>query len=228
MERNFNWQTVARFYDSDHYRIPSMTGEDTMADLYKIGENLTGEGCVVELGTWLGATLSPVAAAIARNNKNIEIHSYDRFCATDSEVSKLLRFREIPRILPLIQQIKKGQNTLPIVKAHLDPINPNINYYKGKILEAKWKGAPIELYMDDACKTPRLFLHAIKTFSPFWIPNKTIFVLMDFNYWRKTGNLDHKCQLNFVKKHPDSFKKIKEYLPAACAMFLYKEKLELE
>jgi hypothetical protein len=208
---------------SKELKIPLMNGEEITDFIYELGKNLTCAGCVVELGTWLGGSLAPVADAISKSGRKTDIYCYDRFCATEDEVLKARTYAKQPEVMSAVSKLKIKQNTLPIVKSHLDPFNARIIYNKGDILKASWVNEPIELYMDDVCKSKTFFLHALKTFSPFWIPKITTLVLMDFNYYASS------FQREFIKKHKDCFKLIRDFKPSSsCSAFLYEKSLNLK
>ena len=196
--------------------IPIQNSKAILGDLYDAGKNLTGEGCVVEMGCWLGGSIAPVAKALKDSNKEVDIHCYDRFYVAPDRCGK----SEVEKAKARGVSLKLKQDTLPLVKSYLNPINSNIIYHKCDVYNAKWVGEPIELYMDDVCKAKPLFLHSLKVFSPYWVPNKTILFLMDFNYWAA------KSQKIFMKKYNDHFIKIKEFGNySSCAIFLYTKKL---
>ena len=198
-------------------KIPSQNNKKVAEYCYELGKSLTGNGCVGELGSWLGGSIEPVAKALAEAGKNTDIHLFDRFYVAKDRVGET----EIIKAKKQGVHLKLGQDTLPIVQDYLNPINPNIKYHKVQdIRDSQWDNGVIELYMDDVCKSEKLFSYAIKTFSPYWIPGETVLVLMDFNYDVA------QYQRKFIAKYSDHFTKVKEFKKyGSCAVFLYTKKL---
>lgn len=189
--------------------IPSMGGAEIGKELIEWAGNIKYGSYIVELGTWLGAGTQKLA--IGANNRT-EIHCYDKFEATKSEVKKAKKYNII---------LEEKQDTLFIVKHFLAEFK-NIIYHKGDIKKIKWIEKPIGLYVDDLCKRTKKFNFAIKVFSPYWIPGETIIVLMDY-YWylRHLKEKDAQVQPEFMKKNKKCFKHIKSWRPLCCAAFLY-------
>ena len=193
--------------------IPSMSGREIGAELRLWASQAESGTAIVELGVWLGAGTENLGLGAMDSNKNVEIHCFDRFIANDSEVKRALLDGVI---------LKKNQDTLPVAKKNLSRFGISIVYHKRNILSARWKNKPISLYIDDVCKRTDKFQHAIKTFSPYWIPGKTIVVLMDY-YWhlRHPKEKDAQCQPEFMKKYSHCFQHIKNWQGLCCAAFLY-------
>ena len=67
------------------------------------------------------------------------------------------------------------------------------------------------------------------TFGPSWVPGETVLVLMDYNLWKKTALVVHKCQKHFIEANSASFEPI-EYagpsIKASFAMFRYKKSID--
>lgn len=192
--------------------IPSMGGLKIGKELRDWASKTESGTAVVELGVWLGSGSEHLALGIQDSGNNVELHCFDNFKTTRSEAMKTVRG------IKLI----KDQDTLPLVKKYLSKIKVNIIYHKGNVIRAKWKNKPISLYVDDVCKRTKKFNHAIKTFSPFWIPGKTIIVLMDY-YWHKKHlkEPDAQCQPEFINKYKKCFRHLKDWKFSSCAAFLY-------
>ena len=208
--------------------IPSMGGTKLGPFLDHIIEEVEPRSSIVEVGSWLGAGTAQIALSLFKKKKqeDVEIHVYDRWQATASEVAKSNVF--------INSNINVGDDTLVWVKDKLQPFDVKINFHKGDISDIEWKGGPISIYIDDAAKSPDNFFHILKTFGPSWIPGKTVLILMDFYMWKKKfiGKFNgQKCQTDFVSKYSDYFKKIedfrKSYDPAfSNEAFLYTKKLD--
>lgn len=117
---------------------------------------------IVEVGAWLGAGTQHL-------NVGRKLYVYDRFRALPGEVIKARAFGV---------DLVANQDTLPWVEARV----PGPLYIQGEILDAHYDGPRIGLYVDDACKREPLWNHAIRTFSPQFVPGETVVFLMDFDY----------------------------------------------
>ena len=143
------------------------------------------------------------------------LHCYDRWEANEAEVKRAARAGVV---------LSLDQDTLPVTRKSLEPFGVPVQFHKGDIRDARWDDGPISVYVDDASKMPKLFYHALVTFGPSWILGQTVVVLMDYNFWKDSGDTRHKCQTQFVEANCDCFEPI-EWTSAdptsACAAFLY-------
>lgn len=194
-------------------KIPSMGGYEIGAYLQDEASKAQSGQSIVELGTWLGAGTSQLALGVLQSGNNVEIHCYDLFIAFSSQIEKA-KLKGV--------SLKENQDILPLVKNFLNPFNIQIYYHVGNILDQTYSGPAIKLYIDDACKTKEKFLKALSIFEPYFIPNKTIMVLMDYFYYEKKGN-QYLFQKTFIEENPDKFKFIKRlHKNLSCAAILYK------
>ena len=156
--------------------IPSMGGRQLADFLYRAARQLPGRGCVVECGSWLGASIAPVAEGMRDAGSSAVIHCFDRWRATREEVRKAAAQGVT---------LREGQDLLPLFMANILPIYPHIVCHQGWTREATWHSDPIELYIDDCNKAPEDFEHALATFGRAWKPEETLVVLMDYDFYRK-------------------------------------------
>lgn len=108
-----------------------------------------------------------------------------------------------PKIIGLALEV--GQDTLGLTREFLSLFPVPISYHKGRIQDARWGKGPISVYVDDAAKQTVPSYHVLRTFGPHWIPGATVVVLMDFDFWKKSGNPDHKVQAIFIRRFADHF-----------------------
>ena len=143
--------------------VPHMGAAKLAPWLTEYAKNVPDSQAIVEVGAWLGAG----TRYLVRENGPLWV--FDHFRATASEVEKASKFGV---------ELKKGQDTLPWVKAHL-PKN-GIRFMKGDIRTAVYKGPPIGLYVDDASKSEKLWRHSMQTFEPHFVSGA---ILMLQDYW---------------------------------------------
>jgi hypothetical protein len=162
---------------------------------------------VVELGTWLGAGTNHLAATCPGT-----VYTYDEFVIRGNEVEKAAAYDVT---------VTRGQDSLPLVQSMLSH-HRNIVFTKGRIEDVQWQGGEIDLYVDDACKYGPEFLAALKIFSPYWIPGKTVVAFMD--YWFYLARLKDpalKFQKDFITSHRESFSFIMTDKKLGIAAFRY-------
>ena len=180
--------------------IPSMGGKKIGSFLQEIARDAPPETSIVEVGSWLGSGTSYLALGNLERNIPLPMHIYDMWEATADEVEKAEERNGL--------KLEIGQDTLPLTKEFLAPFDVPIRFHKCDINEAGWNRDPISVYVDDAAKNSFTFDHVLRTFGPHWIPGVTIVVLMDFNYWKKSGSRDHKAQKKFVDCYVNHFERL--------------------
>jgi hypothetical protein len=187
--------------------IPSQGGTKIGAILREAARNAPSNTAIVECGCWLGAGTAQLALGIREREDmlNVQLHTYDRWQADKSEVEKAAMRG---------WHLSVGEDTLPRVRQTLSEFRVPIQFHRAELMEAVWADGPISVFVDDACKTPLLFCQAIETFAPHWIPGQTIIVLMDFNFWKKTGLAKHECQKRFVERFGYAFERINSRVAA--------------
>ena len=117
------------------------------------------------------------------------------------------------------------EDTLPRVRRTLEPFGVSVEYHKGELLRSGWKSGPISVYVDDASKMPETFIHALRTFGPWWVPGTTLVVFMDYDYWKTSGTAEHRCQKMFVESNGNCFERLERFDPRH-AVFRYKEPVD--
>jgi len=200
--------------------IPSMGGEAVgKFKLREIAAACESGTAIIELGTWLGAGTEHLGLGVQDSGNDVEIHGYDWFEIHGNEVDKAKAWGE---------DVKVDEDTLTRVKRYLSGIKANIILHKEEIGNVTWSGRPVSLYLDDACKYEKEFVNSIKIFSPYWIPGKTIVVLMDyyFHEWRPSDK-GLECQKIFIEAHQECFEPIWEMKKYATKAFKYLGGLKL-
>ena len=147
-------------------RIRPHMGALNIAGLLREYASTVPEGrTVVELGSWLGAGTYELASATT-----CEIHVYDKFRASESEVKKAKAFGF---------DLVVHEDTLPKVRAYLKPFGDRVRFHKGPLYKASYDGPKIGLYVDDASKS--FWKQAERIFAPYF-DNQTILIMMDYHY----------------------------------------------
>lgn len=178
--------------------FPSQGGVEIGPWLERYASEVPEGSAIVEVGSWLGAGTAHLALGAMKSGA--PIHVYDRWRATEEEVGKAAKYGIA---------LKPGVDTLPIVKELLGKIPADITYYQESIKNLSWKSGEIGLYVDDATKVDALWNHAISVFKPYFIPGKTILVLMDYFFGERAG-FKYDAQKRYMKLHAKEFELIGE------------------
>lgn len=174
-------------------KLPSMGG-DQIKDFLE-NEASRCSGSAVEVGSWLGAGTISLARGSA--SSGCDLHIYDQWEATESEVVKARAFGT---------ELHVGQNLLPLVRDIVQPIKPDAKFHRGDIRTARYSGLPIGLYVDDAAKRKHLFDKVMSVFAPHW-QNGCVVVLMDFFHFEKAGSL-YRYQYEILEKFSAHFERL--------------------
>lgn len=202
----------------DPTSIPSMGTHQVGATLRDLAAHVASDHAIVEVGTWLGGGTAWLAQGAQQTTPPPAVHTYDQFRARPDEVRKALGSNV---------DMKIGADTLPLVQDMLAPMSDMITFHKGDLLASHWDSGPIGLYVDDAAKTPTLFYHVLKTFAPYWVPGKTVLVLLDYGFWESVPSPRAKhrfrVQQRIVEQNPACFEEILSdvFAPLKMAAFRY-------
>jgi len=205
--------------------FPSMGGVQLGPFLREVARTTPSDTSIVEIGVWLGAGTAQLCYGLAERKAVGEaapvIHCYDRWHASPPEVSKAMRTNTT---------IRKGCDTLPLVIQALKPFGVEIYFHKGDIDYVRSINGPVGAFILDAAKGSRQFRNLIRTFGPWWIPGKTVVVLMDYYYYKKIGRADFACQARFVEAHSNHFKPLDLGTKGSsvAAAFLYTAEINFE
>ncbi|MEX2437802.1 MAG: class I SAM-dependent methyltransferase [Candidatus Babeliales bacterium] len=155
--------------------VPTMITDDEKKYLYWLArDSITGQGAIVEIGTWFGCSVGYLGAGLRDAGKNVPVHCFDRF-----ELQGIEKKKARQQGFEHIESLAQGADIMPVTAAHLRDIYP-IHLHKTYIDAIVWDAGLVELLHLDAPKRASDIVHVLKTFVPFFIPGKTILVLQDF------------------------------------------------
>ncbi len=175
--------------------IPSMGGTEIGPILRKYASQVKSGQAIVELGCWLGAGTRQLLDGVQQSGNGAVVHSFDKF-----RVSEQQRRKAAVHGVRLKDSFKEFTSTFAS-----DLASGCLVVHKGPIGRTVWNGVRIGLHVDDACKRQTAFDQAIKIFSPSWVPNVTVLVLMDFWYFTKRSDPGLRYQYEWMEKHKDQF-----------------------
>jgi hypothetical protein len=143
---------------------------------YKYGrDTYTGEGTLIDLGSWLGSTVVPLAAGLSQNEKakGNTIHAYDAFVWYEN-MTHSARYSSIRN------KYKVGDDFLPEFERQTAAYAAHITIHKGNLADVAWDKSPVEYMMIDAMKDWEVALRIVREFYPCLIPGKAIIIHEDF------------------------------------------------
>jgi hypothetical protein len=154
-----------------------MLGLEERKLLYHLARNTyTGEGAVVELGAFCGASTSCLAAGLRDNPRAAgrRIHSYDNFIASEPYLVDFIRAQ-------FGEMIELGQSFARIFYRVTEQFADLIEVHSGDLLAQTWPPeAPIEILFVDVAKTLALSGRVLTNFVAHLVPRKSIVVHQDF------------------------------------------------
>lgn len=152
-----------------HRRVwPNMTTRQEQQLYTELASSITGEGCIVDLGTWMGSTTEALARGLT---KPVKIHAYDRY----------IWATWMDRTYP--GHYKAGDSFLEEYKERIYPWRDRIEIHPGDLCQQTWTGQPIELLLVDAMKSLELANAIKREFYPALIPGGYLVHQDFFHYY---------------------------------------------
>jgi len=154
-----------------------MLGLEERKLLYELARRVyTGEGAVVELGAFCGASTCCLAAGLKDNPgaAGHRVQSYDSFVADEPYLVDFVRtlFGET---------LELGQSFQAIYRRATSAYADLIEVHSGDLIEQSWPPEmPIEILFVDVAKTLALSAKVLTEFFPPLIPGKSIVIHQDF------------------------------------------------
>jgi hypothetical protein len=127
--------------------IPAMTTDAERECYYRLVKEGVGNGAIVELGAWMGASTAYIAAAIKDSGVQTKAHVYDKFQSKPGHAAKVKAFYD-----------KKGMKNIPLgpclyaLREGLGPLMDYVEPHPGQIEDMKWGDEPISVLITDAPK----------------------------------------------------------------------------
>jgi hypothetical protein len=154
-----------------------MLGLEERKLLYHLTRNTySGEGAVVELGAFCGASTCCLAAGLKDNPRAVghRVHSYDSFIASEPYLVDFIRTQ-------FGEPIEQGQSFVAIFRRATAQFADLIEVHAGDLLEQTWSsGIPIEILFVDVAKTLALSGRVLTDFFAHLTPHKSLVIHQDF------------------------------------------------
>jgi hypothetical protein len=137
----------------------------------------SGEGEIVELGTFIGASTVCFGSGLRMNESLSEtekagrIHSFDRFSG-EFETNWIKNKSNFA--------LDSDGRFLGLFKKHTDEFREYVQLHDGDILNCEWSRSPIEILFVDIFKTADITGKVVQAFFPYLVPGLTIVVMQDY------------------------------------------------
>jgi hypothetical protein len=124
-----------------------MTTDAEREYYYDLAKWAAGNGAIVELGAWMGASTAYIAAGIRDSGAKRKAHVYDHFKSKPGHIQKVKAFYD-----------KVGLDKAPVgpcletFKENLGPLMQFVEPHPGSIEQMQWGDEPIALLITDAPK----------------------------------------------------------------------------
>ena len=163
---------VSDFSDVELPALPELPGMISGSEcryLYWLSSRLSGKGCAVEVGSWLGRSSLHIAAGLAA--RGTALHCFDGFVWAPNDTGKAT--------LPL----RPGDDFERYFRDNVSPFAERITAHKTKIAQIEWSGDPIEFLFLDAPKKQPEFAHCLRIFGPALLPECSYIAIQDYLYF---------------------------------------------
>lgn len=157
----------------------SMMTEEEQNYLYQFAKNqYVGEGTIVDLGCWLGASTVALAKGLQENGRidvrNSKIHSFDLF-RWDVSMNLFLNDTSL--------QFAPGESFLEEYLHRIEPWKDQVQVYEGDLQDFPWNGGAIEFLFIDAMKSWELTTSIIQQYFGSLIPGRSIVYHQDYAFF---------------------------------------------
>ena len=164
--------------------VPGSTSVPEQAMLEELAaKHWRGEGAIVDIGSFLGATLvaaaegvraNPVLAAGERRTAGPPIHGFDRGFLPAPAKPSAKRERVFGDVT-----IQLGDSFVPRLTRTIAPYDDLVELHVGDLEEQGWDGSPIELAFVDAAPTASANARIVASFYPALIGGSSTLVVRD-------------------------------------------------
>jgi hypothetical protein len=172
----------------------------------------TGQGLIVDLGCWLGATTLALARGVSANpapRRARPIEAIDRF-VWEGWMTPIAQALGVPRAY------QPGDDFLEDTRALLGPYAPLVTLTQANLLEKPAGRVPVEFLFIDAMKSWDLANAIARGFFPRLTPGRSLVVQQDFGYHHPIGATNH--LLMWLLR--DFFEPVL-HVPASCSMVFF-------
>jgi hypothetical protein len=172
---------------------------------------------IIDIGPFMGSTTSYLALGCNISKNDIELHAIDVWLADKDYVERSK--------IHLDFELQEGEDIKFIWEKNISPFCSEtfqIFGHKKSILDFRYESKrPISVYVDDICNNKEKHDYSIKTFSPFFIPNRTVLYLMDYFFYERKPSASLKYQRIFMDLNSHVFLNVGRCGRTHTAVFIY-------
>jgi hypothetical protein len=136
----------------------------------------TGQGAMVDLGSWFGSTTAALATGLSANRRpsarSKAIHAFDQF-RWEAWMDTYTDFAHFGPYRP-------GDSFLPEFEYVVEPWRGRIEIHEGDLRRQSWTQGPIELLLVDAMKSWDLASHIVENFYTAMAPTAGYIIHQDY------------------------------------------------
>ncbi len=174
------WQRLMGNTVADPPKVGTMLKKQELDHLFDLARTrFTGQGTIVDLGTWLGGSTVALCDGLKMNTdprvKGHKLHAFDLF------VLNAWLKKAYP--LPELAAIPEGGSFLPVFEQNLAPWSDLLETHAGDLTVFEWTHGPVELVHVDIMKTWSLANAVLRLFFQELIPGVSIVLHQDFVHY---------------------------------------------
>ena len=223
LEQNEPWNDVA----VPDCQTPGMLTDAEKRYYQYITEFVTGEGAVVEVGTWLGMSTFYLASGLKQNSRfDGKLQCFDDYVWRASSMEKWVEGMgiETPGNFESFQPLFLDYLRKAGVEDIVESVRAKVGDYTGNenVDFMTWNGGPIEMCVVDCGR--RLLVNEgwYSILSPSFVPNKTLVVMQDWQNHKAVPERFWENTRIFTESKTDSLDMVHEVRGAGIATFLYR------
>lgn len=157
--------------------IPAMTTDAERECYYRLAMEAAGNGAIIELGAWLGASTAYIAAGIRDSGANAKAHVYDKFQSKPAHAAKVKLFFDREGIDPIpVGHARKA------FESYLGPLLKHVEVHEGQIETIISSREPIALMVTDAPKRVKAISAVLTRLRKPIVPG-TVLAWQDFGHF---------------------------------------------
>lgn len=177
-------------------QYPGMTSKTEKAIFYNLARHhYRGEGQIVDVGVFLGASTNAFASGLRQNPKALgkippgtkPIRSFDTAIWVKA-FDRYLKHDILAKVVGPEASLKEGDSFFPVLNKLLAEHLDLIDFRIGDIVETARAEGPIEIAFYDCLKNRKRDWAAFCGFTPSFIPGHTIVIQQDYFYWSAYDN----------------------------------------
>lgn len=133
----------------------------------------TGEGDIVDVGPFTGATTLAMAEGLAQNDRVVSkigrITACDRFLFDQASYKRYVD-----------EATELNGSVLPLFAEATAKYDAQINVVEMQMNVARWCGRPIEQLVLGMARTPQINAHVLAEYTPYMLPGRSLLVQREF------------------------------------------------